>query len=229
MVRCISCGKEITEEAKFCPYCGAALQIVPERPKPTEPPKYKAEGLVSRMIRAAKLDESLYEEVEVDPAATMQALIVVVIASVCSGIGSGLDSLIFKPAPFQWRILRFSTNLVVGSLISLILWGIWSFITYFIGTRVLDGTATYEELLRCIGFSDAPGALSILSFIPMLGGLITLVVSVWSLIAMIVAVRQALDFSTGKAIATCIVGWVAIIIVLVAIGVLIALPFLLLF
>lgn len=224
MVRCISCGKEIPEEAKFCPYCGATLQIVPERPKPTEPPKYKAEGLVSRMIRAARLDETLYEEVEIDPAATSQALTVVLITSLCSGIGSGLVTLTQK-----WDLLRFGTNLIVGSLFALLGWGIWSFITYFIGTRVLDGTATYEELLRCIGFSDAPSVLSILSFIPMLGGLISLVASVWSLIAMVVAVRQALDFSTGKAIATCIVGWVAIIIVLVAIGVLIALPFLLLF
>jgi len=224
LARCSSCGKEIPEEATFCPYCGATVQIVPERPKPAELPKYKAEGLVSRMIRAAKLDVSLYEEVEIDPAATLQALTVVIIASVCSGIGSGLGTLTQR-----WDLLWFGTNLVVGSLLALLGWGIWSFITYFIGTRVLDGTATYEELLRCIGFSDAPAVLSILSFTPVLGGLISLVASVWSLIAMVVAVRQALDFSTGKAIATCIVGWVAIIIVLVAIGVLIALPFLLLF
>jgi len=228
MVRCGQCGNEIPELAKFCPRCGAAVTVVPEKPKPTELPKYKAEGLVSRMIRAAKLDESLYEEVEIDPTATTQALIVVVIASVCSGVGSGLEALIFGPLSLQLKLLGFVTNLVVSSLLSLLGWGIWSFITYFIGTHVLDGTATYEELLRCIGFSDAPSALSILSFIPMLGGLILLVAWVWSLIAMVVAVRQALDFSTGKAIATCIVGWVAIVIILVVIGVLIALPFLLL-
>jgi hypothetical protein len=123
---------------------------------------------------------------------------------------------------------------VVGSLLALLGWGIWSFITYFIGTRVFGGTATYEELLRCIGFSDAPGVLSILSFIPVLGGLILLVTWIWSLVAMVVAVRQALDFSTGKAILTCIIGWVVrivVIIVFVFIGVLleglIALPFLL--
>ena len=220
MARCSSCGKEIPEEATFCPHCGATVQIVPERPKPAELPKYKAEGLVSRMIRAAKLDVSLYEEVEIDPAATSQALTVVIITSVCSGIGSGLGTLTQK-----WDLLQFGTDLVVGSLLALLGWGIWSFITYFIGTRVLDGTATYEELLRCIGFSDAPSVLYVLSFIPMLGGLVSLVASVWSLIAMVVAVRQALDFSTGKAIVTCIVGWVAIVIVLVVIGVAIALPF----
>lgn len=223
MARCSSCGKEIPEEAQFCPYCGATVQIIPERPKPTELPKYKAEGLFSRMIRAAKLDVSLYEEVEIDSAATSQALTVVIIASVCSGIGSGLGTLTQK-----WGLLRFGTNLIVGSLLALLGWGIWSFITYFIGTRVFGGTATYEELLRCIGFSDAPGVLSIMSFIPVLGGLISLLAGIWSLIAMVVAVRQALDFSTGKAILTCIIGWVALIIVMMIIGGLIALPFLLL-
>jgi len=228
MVRCSQCGNEIPELAKFCPRCGAAVTIVPEKPKPTELPKYKAEGLVSRMIRAAKLDESLYEEVEIDSAATTQAMIVVVIASVCSGVGSGLEALIFGSLSLQLKLSGFVTNLVVGSLLALLGWGLWSFITYFIGTSIFGGEATYEELLRCIGFSDSPGILSILSFIPVLGGLIALIAWVWSLIAMVVAIRQALDFSTGKAIFTCIVGWIAIIIILVVIGVLIALPFLLL-
>lgn len=234
MVRCSQCGNEIPELAKFCPRCGAAVTVVPERPKPTELPKYKAEGLVSRMIRAAMLDESLYEEVETDPAATSQALIVLIVASVCSGIGSGLKPLIFGSSPLEVRLLRFGIDLAVGGLLALLVWGVWSFVTYFVGTSIFGGTATYEELLRCIGFSDSPGILSVLSFIPVLGPLISFIASIWILIAMVVAVRQALDFSTGKAILTCIIGFIAYIIVwivigfiLVAIGMLIALPFLL--
>jgi len=218
LARCSSCGKEIPEEAQFCPHCGATVKIVPETPKPAEPPKYKAEGLVSRMIRAAKLDETLYEEVEIDPPATMQSLTVVIIASLCSGIGSGLKPLIFGSAPFRVRLIGFGTNMVVGSLLALIGWGIWSFVTYFVGTSIFGGTATYEELLRCIGFSNAPGILSILNFIPTLGSLISFIAGIWGLIAMIVAVRQALDFSTGKAILTCIIGFIAYILVLIAIG-----------
>jgi len=201
---------------------------MPERPRPAGPPKYEAKGLFNRMIRAAKLDASLYEEVEIDPAATLQALTVVVLASVCSGIGGGLKPLIFGRLPAGMRILKFFTNLVVGSLLALILWGIWSFITYFIGTTIFGGEATYEELLRCIGFSDSPGVLSLFSFIPLLGPLISFTASIWSLIAMVIAVRQALDFSTGKAILTCVIGWVAIVILLVIMGILIALPFFLL-
>jgi len=180
-------------------------------------------SLIDRMIRAAKLDVSLYEEVEVDPAATNQALLVVVVASVCSGIGSGVRSLLVGLGP-----VTFTIRLVGGVVFALVGWLIWSFITYFIGTKLFKGPqtkATYGELLRCIGFSDSPGVLAILGFIPLLGGLISLAVGIWTLIAMVIAVRQALDFTTGRAILTCIVGWLVMIAILAAISLLIAIPF----
>jgi len=133
-------------------------------------------SLTDRMIRAAKLDVSLYEEVEADPAATNQALLVVVVASVCSGIGSGVRSLLAGLGP-----VKFTIGLVGGVVFALVGWLIWSFITYFIGTRLFkrpETKATYGELLRCIGFSDSPGVLAILGFIPLLGGLISLGVGI---------------------------------------------------
>lgn len=174
-------------------------------------------GMLDRMIRAAKLDTSLYEEVEKDVTATNQALLVVVIASVCAGVGAaiaghvtgGLSGLVF--------------GLVVGAISALVGWFVWSFITYFIGTRLLRGPqtqATYGELLRCIGFSASPRVLAILIFVPIVGGIISLLASIWSLVAMVVAVRQALDFSTGRAIATCVVGFIVLLIFSVLVGVL---------
>jgi len=158
------------------------------------------------MVRAAKLDSSLYEEVEKDTTATNQAILVVVIASVFSGIGSAVGG----------PMGGLAVGLVVGVITALVGWFIWSFITYFIGTRVFKGPqteATYGQLLRCIGFSDSPLLLGILGFIPLLGGIISFIASIWALVAMIIAVRQALDFSTGRAIATCIVGFIVLIII----------------
>jgi hypothetical protein len=174
-------------------------------------------GLLDRMIRAAKLDVSLYEEVEKDASATNQALLVVVIASVCSGIGSAIGGQMAS------GFGGFSVGLVVGAITALVGWLVWSFITYFIGTRVFKGPqteATYGQLLRCIGFSDSPLVLSILSFIPLLGGIISFVASIWALVAMVIAVRQALDFSTGRAIATCIVGFIVLIVISAIVGLL---------
>jgi len=82
---------------------------------------------------------------------------------------------------------------------------------YWIGTTIFAGPeteATYGQLLRTLGFAHSPGFLRIFSFIPFIGGLISFAASVWFLVAGVIAVRQALDFTTLRAIGTCIIGWV---------------------
>jgi len=138
--------------------------------------------LFNRMIRAAKLDVNLYEEVEADKSATRQALVVVLIYSICAGIGSGLAMIWDESAG------RFFLNLFVGLISALVFWLVWSFITYFIGTRLFKGPETqsnYGELLRTIGFAATPGIFLIFIFIPYIGGFIYFVVWVWMLIAMV--------------------------------------------
>lgn len=224
MPYCTKCGSEISEDAQFCPTCGAA---VPRDAAPTSPtstqPKTLSNNLVDRMIRAARLDPSLYEEVEADDKATTQALIVVLLASICSGIGGAISQVLTGQG-----LGGVGIGLIGGSFSALISWLVWSFITYFIGTKVFGGTASYGELLRTIGFADSPSILLILSFIPLLGGLISFAVLIWGLVAMVVAVRQALDFSTGKAVLTCIVGWIVAVVLIVIIGIFLAIPFILL-
>jgi len=161
-------------------------------------------SLVSRMTRAAKLDINLYEEVEADSTANGQALVAVAVASLATGIGTGIAGLATKGGIwFMWGLL-------IGLVGSIIGWFAWSFFAYILGTTIFKGpetSATWGELLRTIGFSNSPGTLRFFSFIPFIGGIIAFGASVWSLVAGIIAVRQALDFSTGRAIATCIVGW----------------------
>ena len=166
--------------------------------------------LSERMIGAAKLDVHTYEEVEADTNATGQAMMVVVLSSVAQGIGlGGFGGLI---------------GAAVGALIG---WFVWAFMVYLIGTKVLPEPNTHSdmgELLRTIGFSASPGLLRVLGVIPLVGGLIVFAANIWMLVAMMVAVRQALDYqSTGRAVGVCVIGWVAQVIVvailMVALGV----------
>ncbi|MDZ7697826.1 MAG: YIP1 family protein [Deltaproteobacteria bacterium] len=154
--------------------------------------------LIDRMIRASKLDAGVYEEVEKDPSTMGQAVMVVVISSVAAGIGS-------------MAVTGFS-GLVVGTLVALAGWFLWSFLTYIIGTKMLPEPQTkadYGELLRTIGFSSAPGVIRVLAFIPVVGLLINFLAGIWMLVAMVIAVRQALDYqSTGRAVGVCLIGWV---------------------
>jgi hypothetical protein len=162
-------------------------------------------GFTDRMIRAAKLDVNLYEEVEADKGALRQAMGVVVLSSIAAGIGS------FERAGVG--------GIIIGTIAALIGWYVWAYITYFIGTRFLrepQTQADHGELLRTIGFSSSPGLIRVLGVIPGLAGVVFFVASVWMLIAMVIAVRQALDYqSTLRAVGVCVIGWLAQILILV--------------
>ncbi len=155
--------------------------------------------IVDRMIRAAKLDVNLYEEVESDRTAMTQAMTVVVLSSLAGGIG------------FMSQVgLK---GLVIGTVGSLFGWYVWAFLTYIIGTKLLPEAQTHAdhgELLRTIGFASSPGLIRIFAIIPGVGTIVDFLASGWMLVAMIVAVRQALDYqSTYRAIGVCLIGWLA--------------------
>lgn len=152
---------------------------------------------VNRMIRAAKLDIHLYEEVEADKTAMGQAMGVVVLSSLAGGVGFMQEAGLM--------------GLAIGAGGSLLAWYIWAFLTYMIGTKLLPEPQThadYGELLRTIGFSSAPGIIRVIGIIPGLATMVNLLASVWMLVAMVIAVRQALDYhSTYRAIGVCVIGW----------------------
>ena len=169
-------------------------------------------SLWSKMVRAAKLDVQLYEEVEADERSNGQAFTVVLLVSLATGIGSGIGGILAQDSG-----LWFLWGLLIGLATSIVGWLVWALFAYWLGTTIFKGPeteATYGQLLRTLGFAHSPGALRIFSFIPFIGGLIAFVVSIWSLVAGIIAVRQALDFSTWRAIGTCVVGWILYMILL---------------
>lgn len=136
------------------------------------------------------LDVDTYEEVEADQSATSQAAMVVLAVAVAGAVGaSGSGS-----------------NGMLGAVLSAFVgWLVWAGVTNLVGTRLLGGTADWGELLRTLGFAQAPGVLMVLGILPLLGFFVGLGVWVWMLLTGLVAIRQALDFSTGKALVTAVV------------------------
>jgi hypothetical protein len=156
-------------------------------------------SFTERMLGAAKLDARTYEEVESDTGATGQAMGVVLISSVAAGIGS----FSFGGIP----------GAIWGCVAALIGWVLWAFLIWLIGTKMLPEPQTKSdlgELLRTTGFASAPGVLRILGIIPLVGLVISFLAGVWMLVAMVIAVRQALDYqSTARAIGVCLIGFLA--------------------
>ena len=155
--------------------------------------------MLSRMIGAALLRAHTYEEVEHDSAATKQAAIVVVMVAVATGIGSlslGMTALIF------------------GIVAGIVQWALWAFVTYVLGTTLFNTPQTeanWGQLARTTGFAQTPGLLRIFGFIPFIGPLLATIGTVWQFVAMVVAVKQALDYtSKWRAVGVVLVGFILI-------------------
>ena len=159
---------------------------------------------VNRIIRACKLDVSLYEEVEADKSATLQAALVVILSSLAAGVGA---------------LSLGASNFLMAPLLSLISWYIWAYLIYLIGAKLFpepNTKADHGQLLRTIGFSSAPGLIRIFGFTPDLMSITFIGGGIWMLIAMVIAVRQALDYeSTWRAIGVVIIGFLVQAIVLI--------------
>lgn len=156
----------------------------------------------NRVVGAARLDIATYEAIERDVDANVQALGVVLLAAVASGIGSlGVDGL---------------GSVVSGLVGALVSWVIYSGLAYLVGTRLLataQTRATYGEVLRTLGFAQAPRLLLVLAWIPLIGWLIAAAVAIWVLIATVVAIRQSMELTTGRAVGTAVISWLIMIIV----------------
>ena len=168
-------------------------------------------SFLQRLIGAAALDSAIYEEVEADRAATGQALTVIILSSLAAGVGArGLGGATLPNAAFF-------------ALVSLMAWGAWALLTLQIGGRLLPEPETnvdVGELLRTTGFAAAPGILRVFGLLPGVTIPVFVITAVWMLAAMVVAVRQALDYrSTGRAIAVCVLGWALAIAFAVALGI----------
>ena len=148
--------------------------------------------MINRIMGVLKLDANTFEEIEGDQSATMQAAIIVVIVALIAGLDSG-----FLAENFISGFLFAALSAIVG-------WLVWSAATYFVGTTLFAGKATMGEMLRVLGYAQAP---QILSFIPCVG----LITWIWSLAAGFIAVRQGLDLDNVKAFLTIVVGFILVL------------------
>ena len=155
-------------------------------------------SMIERMIRASRLDINMFEEVEADTSATNQALLIVALVALATGIAS-----LGTTGPI---------GLLVGVVLAIAGWALWAWIVHLIGTKIMPSHSTHADwgqLARTLGFAQSPGIFRALGFIPVVGNIIFAVASIWMLVAMVVAVRQALDYtSTLRAIAVVLIGFI---------------------
>ncbi len=171
--------------------------------------------MIGRMLGAALLRVDTYEEVERDGRATLQALAIVILVTIASLVGALLGG----------EEIEVVNAVIVGLVRGVASWALWALVTWIIGATICKTEHTeadWGQLARCTGFAQTPRLLNVLSFIPVVGGLILLVVFIWSFVAMLIAVRQALDYtSTWRAFFVILIAAIPVVIVNVVVLVII--------
>jgi hypothetical protein len=164
--------------------------------------------MFDRILRAIKLDAGLYRQVADNHETYMgESAIIAVIVAIISSIGvlfSGERGVIAY-------VIQVLNSLIFG-------WILWSWVAYFIGTKLFNGRSNFREMLCTLGFANAPRLLGVLGFIPCIGWLLSLAGAVLSLIAGVIAIRESMEFDTGNAVVTALVGLVLYILVSVVVG-----------
>ena len=111
--------------------------------------------LIDRMIGTARFQRAMYEEVEHDPDATRQAVVIVAATSVMAGI-AGI------PTAGALALIGVTLAGIVG-------WSVYAGLAYYIGTQIFATEQTrgdWREVARTVGFASAPRGLIILGLIP---------------------------------------------------------------
>ena len=158
--------------------------------------------MIDRILRAIRLDWTVFREIAEDQNALTEAAIIVAVVTFLSGIGTFIGYLI-GDAKFGTAFLGFlNTWLIDGIVLG---WILWAVLTYFVGTAFFQGKTDIPEMLRVLGYASAPNLLGIFGFIPCVGWLIALAGAILALIAGVIAVREAMEFDTTKAIITVVV------------------------
>jgi hypothetical protein len=170
--------------------------------------------MLERIMGVFALNPQTFNEIENDQTATTQAAIVVALVALAGMLGSLITSLLGSAFAGDMSGMGSTfLSLIIGFVLTFVNWFIWSAVTYFVGTSLFNGTADMGEMLRVIGFAYAP---RILVIIPCIGWIVGLI---WSLIAGVIGIREALDFDTGKAIATALIGWIIIFVIQIILSV----------
>jgi len=154
--------------------------------------------MIERIVRAIRLDWTVFGEIADDPKAMKEAAIIVAIVTFLSAVGSGLANQSLASFIVAWLVA-----ILIG-------WLGWAVSTYLVGTVLFKGETNIPEMMRVLGYANAPHLLGFFAFIPCVGWLLPVIGWVLALVAGILAIREALDLDTNKAILTGLISWVIV-------------------
>ena len=140
--------------------------------------------LLEIILKSLKFDKSVYIEAKNKPGFLRFSLLIVLLVSLCTGIGT--------------INLTNDSSVIRDLLSSIIGWLIWTSIIFVIGVKLLKNSSTFSQLARTLGLAYSPGVLNILGLISFISIPVLAITSIWTVISFIFALKHALEISAEK-------------------------------
>ncbi len=163
----------------------------------------KMPTIFRNVTRAGLLDVDFYNRAELDTSLDGQAAVVVIVANAAAGVGAAFAA--------EGNVFAAAGASAAAGIVG---WLLWSYVAMVVGTRLFGGTSDFGQMRRVIGFAYAPLAIGIVPYLGPIG-------AIWVLLAAVIAIREGMEFSTQRSIATMVVGWGAWVAATVAVNVLV--------
>ena len=172
--------------------------------------------MIERMLGAVRLNANTFEDVEADNSATVQAVTVVIIVAIATAIGAVLAIIVSGDGGFG--PIDLIAAIAFGVIGAVIRWVVWALLAVLVGTTILkteDTDADWGQVARGTGFAQTPGILNVLVFIPFfVGWIIYAAAAIWQLAAMVISLRQTLDYkSTWRAFFVVLIAVIPVLII----------------
>jgi hypothetical protein len=168
--------------------------------------------MIERMIRAVRLDRTLYREVADHPEYMSEAVLIAVLVSALSAVGALFT---MQQQGFLLFLLQLANSLLFG-------WVLWAVIAYYVGSRFFGGRSSITEMMRTLAYAGLPRLLGLFSFIFCLGWILALIGWLMTVAAGVLAIRESMEFDSSSALITAIIGFILYIAASVVIGVVLA-------
>jgi hypothetical protein len=167
--------------------------------------------VMNRLIRLAKLDTTVFDEVRDDERELVPAVIIAVVCAFLAGLGALLWSKVAPDVDFNNAVVN---QFILGSIFLAVLYGVAALVVYVVMAQMYRIQADLMAIVRTMGYAALPLALCVLMFIPLIFPLFAIVPLALLYVMMIYAVQSATGADSEQVVIAVTIGFSVMVLVL---------------
>ena len=167
--------------------------------------------IINRLVRLAKLDTTVFDEVRDDANGLVPAVIIAAVSSLLAGLGAFM---FWKAVAAGTPDSAFVNQVILGSIFMAVMYGVAALVVYVVMAQLFKVQVDLQALARTMGYAAFPLAFCLLMFIPILWPVFAIVPLALVLVTMIYAVQSATGAESSQVVIASLIGFAVFVLVL---------------